>query len=113
MISLILKYIVKSKFHQFEKMMKSPFKTQNDILIKLIKKNKNTVFGKKHNFKEILSYNDYTKHVPIQTYEDLFPYLELTLKGANNKLCSDNINRFAQTSGTTKSQRKLIPVSKK
>ena len=45
----------------------------------LIKKSENTIWGKKHNFKEIKTYKDFNKNVPVQGYEDIKFNIDLIL----------------------------------
>ena len=83
------------------------------LLLNLIKKNKNTAYGKKYDFKNIKSLKDYQDKVPFSYYEDYQEYIEETLKtGKQNLLTKDKIDFFAKTSGTTGIM-KRIPVVKK
>jgi len=85
--------------------------TQQKVLAKLVSKAKNTAFGKDHNFKCIVSYNDFKKHVPIRDYEMLKPYVERVVAGEKNILWKGQPLYFAKTSGTT-SGTKYIPLTK-
>lgn len=86
-------------------------KTQQKVLEKLISKAKNTAFGKDHHFDKIVSYNDFKKHVPIQDYEGLKPYVERVVSGEKDVLWEGQPLYFAKTSGTT-SGVKYIPLTK-
>ena len=44
----------------------NPIKAQNLVFKKLIKSAKKTYFGQEHNFEKINTYDDFTKHVPVQ-----------------------------------------------
>ncbi len=80
------------------------------MLLKLMKKNKNTEFGKKYDFANIHSIDEYQKKVPFTTYEDYKEYLDRTAEtGEQNLITSDKISFFAKTSGTT-GVTKRIPV---
>jgi len=94
----------------FRLSLKSPLKVQEKVLLKLVKRNKNTVYGKKYNFKNIKSIKDYQNKVPIVSYEDLMPYIERLKCAEQNILTKDKVIYFATTSGTTKAV-KLIPVT--
>ena len=96
---------------EFQEAKKNVDKTQEKILLSIINKNKNTIYGVKHNFKDIKNIKDYQKKVPIIQYEDIEEYIELQKKGAQNILTKDKVIFFATTSGTTK-KAKLIPVTK-
>lgn len=80
------------------------------LLLKMIRKNQNTEFGKKYDFKNIKSIEDYQKKVPFTTYDDYREYLDRTAEtGEQNLITSDHIGFFAKTSGTT-GVTKRIPV---
>ncbi|MGV8162960.1 MAG: GH3 auxin-responsive promoter family protein [Candidatus Nanoarchaeia archaeon] len=96
---------------EFRKALKDPLKVQEKLLLRIISKNSNTVYGKMNSFKKIKSIKDYQQFVPIVSYEDLSKYIELMKNGENNILTKDRVIFFATTSGTTKNV-KLIPVTK-
>ena len=54
---------------------------QEKLLINLIRKSKNTLFGKNHNFNKIKNYQDFKFRVPIRDYEKLKSYIEKIRKG--------------------------------
>jgi hypothetical protein len=70
-----------------------------------------TEFGRTHNFSSIQSLEQYKESVPIQTYEDLKPYIDRMMMGEENILWNTPINWFAKSSGTTSDKSKFIPVS--
>ena len=85
-------------------------KFSEKILVKLLKKNKDTVLGKKYGFADIRSVEEYQKKVPYTSYEDYREYLDRTAEtGEQNLITSDKISFFAKTSGTT-GVTKRIPV---
>lgn len=85
-------------------------RVQSDYLIKLIKNNSDTLYGKKYNFKNINSYEDFAKNIPLTTYEDYEPYIEMIAKGEKAILTSENIRLFELTSGSS-GGKKLIPYT--
>ena len=54
----------------------NPMKYQHKILLDIIRRNEKTKYGKQHKFNTIKSWADFTKHVPIQDYEALRPYID-------------------------------------
>lgn len=99
--------IRKIKYHYpFESQTQDPVHVQNEFLAKHIMRNKDTVFGRKHNFFAINGIDDFRKNVPICTYPDLKGYI---FKG-DNALVSEKILMYAITSGTT-GKAKFIPVT--
>jgi len=69
-LSLDKSYGVK-KFTQ-----KKTLHIQEKLLINLIRKSKNTLFGKNHDFHKIKNYQDFKSRVPIRDYEKFKNYIE-------------------------------------
>jgi hypothetical protein len=78
----------------------------------LIKCAKNTEIGKKYGFETIDDYETFSSKVPVSTYEDFFKYINRSIKGEENIFWNTEIKWYAQSSGTTNSKSKFIPVSK-
>ena len=89
----------------------NPIETQQKVFEKLISEAKDTAFGKDHNFKNIASFKDFAKQVPVRDYEELKPYVERVVSGEENILWPGKPLYFAKTSGTT-SGAKFIPLTK-
>ncbi len=89
---------------------KNPLAAQEKVFEKLIKKAKDTAFGRDHFFSGIKSYEDFKKHVPTRDYEGLKPYIERIVKGEADVLWPGKPKYLAKTSGTT-SGTKYIPIS--
>ena len=102
---------MKKRIHDMELFMKYPLEVQEELFRELIRKGKNTEFGKKYGFETISSYERFKDQVPVHSYEDLFPYIERVMKGEQNILWPSEITWFAKSSGTTNARSKFIPVS--
>jgi phenylacetate-coenzyme A ligase PaaK-like adenylate-forming protein len=89
----------------------NPHKTQDKVLKKLISKAKNTAFGKDHDFKNILTYDDFKNRVKVTDYEGLRPYVDRMVAGESDVLWVGKPLYYAKTSGTT-SGAKYIPITK-
>ena len=96
---------------QTKKWLKDPVATQTKWMKSLISEAKFTAFGKDHDFKEINSYVDFKKNIPVRDYEELKPYIERVVKGEPDVLWKNKPLYLAKTSGTT-SGVKYIPISK-
>ncbi|MEE9439611.1 MAG: GH3 auxin-responsive promoter family protein [Saprospiraceae bacterium] len=96
---------------QIEFMAEHPHNFQQSTFSKNIKHAKNTVYGKEHEFSNIKSYQDYKRLVPLNTYEDLRPYMDRVIEGEKNVLWSGRPKYIVGTSGTTGGI-KYIPLSK-
>jgi len=85
---------------------------QNKVLMSLIQKAQNTEWGKKYDYKSIKAYDEFRKRLPIQTYDDIKPYVERMRAGEKNLIWPSEIRWFAKSSGTTNDKSKFLPVSK-
>ena len=110
-INTVASWMLKKRMHQIELFVKYPIDVQNEELKKLVQQAKNTEFGKKYDFSSIDNYQIFSERVPSFTYEEFFPTIKKTINGQQNIFWSENIKWFAQSSGTTNSKSKFIPVS--
>lgn len=108
----VFSWFIKKRLHEIEHFKKQPIKVQDELLIDLIKRAKNTVFGKENHFENINDYESFKKNIPLQNYTTLKPYIDRTIKGEQNLLWPDNIKWFAKSSGTSTGKSKFIPVTK-
>ena len=111
LINSIATWVLKQRSHQIELFLKYPHEVQEELMMNLIRTSEETVFGQKYDFNSIKSYTTFSERVPISTYEDLEPMIELTRKGAQNVFWNTPIKWFAKSSGTTNAKSKFIPVS--
>jgi hypothetical protein len=103
--------MMKKRIHQIELFQKYPYEVQTELMGSLINKAAKTVYGQKFGFSNIRSVSDFQKQLPIQNYQDLFPYIDRIMHGEKNVLWPTEIKWFAKSSGTTNSRSKFIPVS--
>lgn len=94
----------------------TPVYIQEKQLQELIETAKDTLFGEKYNFNEILEsadiYESFRKHVPIFQYEFMFEkFWHKSIAGVKDVTWPGRITNFALTSGTTNASSKRIPVS--
>lgn len=94
---------------------KAQAKTLRDIL----EISKDTVYGKEHNFAEILKsktpeelFKAYRNSLKVNDYEDLRPYINRHMHGETDILFPGKPRMYATTSGTT-SEPKWIPITYK
>ena len=85
---------------------------QHKVLLRLLRMAENTEWGKKYDYKSIRTYEDFRKRLPIQTYEEVKPYVERLRAGEQNLIWPTEIQWFAKSSGTTNDKSKFLPVSK-
>jgi hypothetical protein len=109
--AFLAKKFAKKIYDKTQKWAKNPIETQEKVFKSLIQDAKETQFGKDHNFSQIKSFSDFTKHVPVRDYEGLKPYVDKVVKGEDDILWKGKPLYFAKTSGTT-SGAKYIPLTK-
>ena len=81
-------------------------------LMRLVRQNEGTEYGKKYDFQNIHSYEDYARKVPFSEYSDYEPYIErMVLFGAKKLITASDVLYFAHTSGTSGAS-KMIPRTK-
>lgn len=85
---------------------------QQKVLMNLVSRAKNTEWGKKYGYSNIKTYEDFRNNVPVQTYEEVKPYVERMMQGETNILWSGTCKWYAKSSGTTSDKSKFIPVTK-
>ncbi len=110
-INSIVTWLNFKRLYQIDLFKKFPYDAQREVLFNLVDKAKNTEFGKKYGFESIDSIEKFQERVPIQTYEDIKPFIDRLLKGEQNVLWPTEIKWFAKSSGTTNDKSKFIPVS--
>ena len=110
-LNTVMSWFLKKRMHQIELFMKYPIEVQSETLNNLLYSAHKTEFGKKYEFKSIKNYETFSNRVPITTYEDFYPLIKRSIQGEKNIFWSEPIKWFAQSSGTTNSISKYIPVS--
>ncbi len=97
-------------WNRWDRLTQNPSEVQEAFLLQLIRRQKNTAFGKDHGFASIRTSGDFRRQVPLADYERFRPYVNRIAEGAENVLTSEPPLMFTLTSGTT-AQPKLIPVT--
>jgi hypothetical protein len=111
-IPSIINWLNTKRISQIELFKKFPFETQQETLYKLLAKASTTEWGIKYGYSSISSIKDYQNRIPVQTYEDIIPYVERLRTGEVNLLWPGEIKWFAKSSGTTSTKSKFIPMSR-
>ena len=90
--------------------LRDPMRAQNRLLSRLLRKNRDTTFGRQYGFADIASYDDYRARVPVADFEALRPYIEAEIKHGESSLTADPPAQYVRTSGST-GQPKDIPMA--
>jgi hypothetical protein len=88
-------------------------RAQQQTLLQLVDRARDTRFGRDHGFAHIRSVADYQRQVPLRSYEDFWRnYWQPTYPLLSNATWPGTIPYFALSSGTTSGITKYIPVSR-
>lgn len=96
---------------KFNSITKKPARVNRRTLRRIVRKNRNTEFGRQHGFKDIKNPKQYKAKVPLGDYGTYKPYIKRMAGGERNVLLSQPVLYFGVTSGTTGEQ-KLIPTTR-
>jgi hypothetical protein len=110
-IPSIINWLNAKRIDQIELFKKYPVETQQETLYQLLGKAASTEWGKKFSYASITTVKEYQSRFPVQTYEEIIPYVERLRKGETNLLWPGEIKWFAKSSGTTSTKSKFIPMS--
>ncbi len=83
---------------------------QHRILLRLMKENEDTEYGRKHHFAEIHTVEEYKEKVPFSSYDDYEPYIRRMMDGEEGLISARPPRYYALTSGSIGTP-KYIPVS--
>jgi hypothetical protein len=108
--NLLRMWLKFSEANRFDDATWEPAAAQERVLLAMVRRNQDTVYGREHGFNKIRSIRDYQARVPKNSYDDLMPYISRVLRGEQNILTDDKPAMFATTSGTTGAT-KYIPVT--
>ena len=101
----------KPLYEHLIEMTKDPMKYNTELLMRIVRDNKDTEYGRKYGFAEIESIEDYQRRVPITMFDDYAGYIyEMTEEGKTNLITAYPVNHYAKSSGTMGNP-KRIPVS--
>jgi hypothetical protein len=98
---------------RFFRSAKDLFALQEKVLLKKIRRNADSEFGKRYGFEAIRSIPDFQRALPLSEYDFFEPYIERMKRGETWALLGskERLLMFALTSGTTGSS-KYIPVTR-
>ncbi len=77
------------------------FQLQEQFLLSLLDRFKETVIGKERGYQSIKTLEQFQERTPIQDYSDIKPYIDRIIAGEENVMSVSPISYWIQTSGTT------------
>ena len=84
---------------------------QREVLNHLVSAARDTEYGREHAFATTRGYDDFVKHNPVNTYEELKGQIDRMRHGERDILWPGRVKWYAKSSGTTNDKSKFIPVS--
>ena len=99
-ITKIISKTFDSRLKQIDLYASQASEIQHRVLSRLVNQAAQTEWGKKYDYASIRSYEDFRNRLPIQTYEEIKPYVERLRAGEQNLLWPSEIRWFAKSSGT-------------
>ena len=110
-IPSVIKWINTRRRSQIELFRKYPAETQQEVLMRLLARSRNTVWGKEHGYSSVTTHDQFVRNVPLQSYEELMPWVERLRAGEKDLLWPGEVRWFAKSSGTTSAKSKFIPIT--
>lgn len=110
-ISPTVSKLARLRYKNIKEWMDHPLETQRNVMQELIAHGQYTSFGMQYDFNSIFNLADFRKHVPVQEYTELKPYVDRLMNGENNVLWNTPVTWFAKSSGTTSDKSKFIPIT--
>jgi len=111
-LNSLINWLNTKRIYQIDLYGKYPHEIQKEVLFHLLQTARNTEYGRLYRFDEIASIAQFQSSLPLQSYEDIKPWVERLRQGERNLLWPGEIKWFAKSSGTTSDKSKFIPVSK-
>jgi hypothetical protein len=111
-IPSIVNWLNNKRLNQIELFKNYPEETQQEVLKGLLAKASETEWGRKYHYSSISKIREYQNRIPVQSYEEIIPYIERLRNGDSNLLWPGEVKGFAKSSGTTSTKSKFIPVSR-
>ncbi len=96
---------------RIKKEIARPIECQEKVFRYLLENGRRCIYGKAHGLRDVSNYDEFTRHIPVITYEDIHPLIERISTGEQNILWPGLPIYFAKTSGTT-SGTKYIPITR-
>ena len=111
LIDIIFVHKGRKALKDIEKSSHNPRRANEDLLLKILKENKDTEYGKKYDFANIHSIEEYRQKVPYSSYDTYEPYISRMIKKKEkNLITAYPVIQYAETSGSVGVQKK-IPVT--
>ena len=107
-ITKIIRQAFNSRLKEIDLYASQAGEIQHRVMTRLVNQAANTEWGKKYDYKSIRNYEEFKSRIPVQTYDEIKPYVERLRAGEQNLLWPSEIRWFAKSSGTTNDKSKFL-----
>ena len=112
MISTVLTWAVQRRLASIHHFRDNPHEVQQAVLRELLHAARHTAWGRRYGYADAPPALEFTRRVPISSYEELYPEIERVLRGEADVLWPGRAEWFAKSSGTTNARSKFIPITR-
>jgi hypothetical protein len=112
LLNSVINWLNLKRNYQIQLYSEHPYNIQLETLHYLLRKARDTKWGEEHGYSAISVVEDFQRSVPLQTYDDIRPYVDRLRDGETDLLWPGDVKWFAKSSGTTSDKSKFIPVTK-
>ena len=88
--------------NRLEEITYDPMRSQEDFVMRLVRENAKTDYGRNNGFDNIRNMDDFRRYIPITTYDDYSDYIERIANGEKNVLTAYHTDHFSLLSGIKK-----------
>ena len=110
-LTAIVRKVFATRQRELEKHFTQAEALQRAVLSRLVNRASDTEYGRQHAFTAISGYDDFTRQVPVNSYEELKEMIDRMRHGERDVLWPGQVKWYAKSSGTTNDKSKFIPVS--
>jgi len=110
-ISTVITWWLKRRMSEIDHIRNNPVEIQALLWQKLMETARDTEWGRQFKYHKISSIREFQEQVPTSSYEELFPWIEKSMRGGENLLWPGITTSFSKSSGTTNDKHKYIPVT--
>ena len=111
LVNKLVKTYLEYRYRKITDFLNDPIRTQQDVLMDLLFRARDTDWGRRFYFDEIADYRTFADRLPLQDYEDVKKDIDRMILGEEDVLWPGRTSLFAKSSGTTNDKSKFIPVS--
>lgn len=92
---------------RFRAALADPEKAQRAILLRYLRENAETAFGRQHRFAEIRTVREFQERIPLATYSDLAPWIDRIASGEPSVLTRSAVRTLELTSGSSAAAKRI------